>query len=157
MFYRGNNMDVPVSLIIAYVTPWAIGAMLHYVDTVLSFVCFSAFTVGILVAYAKPFVFFAETVRESIYFETNFRLSLKQMYDGDRKYRYEIEASRLSILPKTGFPLSNEPSLIGINPAALSENATSTTADQSHNLSIVQRTKDNGVLNNFSTGSVKYR
>ena len=87
---------MPVSIVVAFIIPWAVGSLVHYCDTVLSFVCFSSFTVGIFVSYVNPFIFFNETVKEASYFETNFRLSLKQMYDGDRLARKET-----SILPKT--------------------------------------------------------
>ena len=89
-------MDLPVRFLIAFVTQWLLASLIHYVDTVLSMVCFFAFTISIQVSYANPFVFFTETVREACHFETNFRLSLKQMYDGDRLSKKET-----SILPKT--------------------------------------------------------
>lgn len=89
-------MDLPVSFLVAFVTPWMLASLVHYVDTMLSMTCFFAFTVAIQVAFANPFVFFTETVKESCYFETNFRLSVKQMYDGDRQSKKET-----SILPKT--------------------------------------------------------
>ncbi len=97
-------MDLPVSFLIAFVTPWLLASLIHYVDTVLSMVCFFAFTIGIQVSFANPFVFFAETVREACYFETNFRLSLKQMYEGDRLSKKET-----SILPKT-YKIQDNPS-----------------------------------------------
>jgi len=89
-------MDLPVSFLVAFVTPWMLASLVHYVDTMLSMTCFFAFTIAIQVAFANPFVFFTETVKEACYFETNFRLSVKQMYDGDRKSIKET-----SVLPKT--------------------------------------------------------
>jgi hypothetical protein len=50
-----------------------------------------------LIAYAGPFMLYSACLTESNIFETNFRLSLKQMYDGDRLSKKET-----SILPKTG-------------------------------------------------------
>ena len=95
MFYRGN-MDLPVSFIVAFVIPWVLASLVHYVDTILSMVCFFSATGFIFVAYANSFVFFCESVKEASHFETNFRLSLKQMYDGDRLSKKET-----SILPKS--------------------------------------------------------
>lgn len=144
MFYRGN-MDLPVSFIVAFVTPWAIASLVHYVDTLLSLVCFFAFTVGIFVSYVNPFVFFMETVRESSYFETNFRLSLKQMYDGDRLSKKET-----SILPKTVKLLENA----GRSSLApdFSQNAHSTTANSQFLLQ--GRATDDAILANIP-GSIK--
>lgn len=89
-------MDMLVSFFAAFIAPWALASLIHYVDTTLSMVCFFGFTFAILVSFANPFVLFIETVHEAVYFETNFRLSIKQMYDGDRLSRKET-----SILPKT--------------------------------------------------------
>ena len=80
----------------AFLIPWVLSSLVHYIDTALAMVCFFAVTIGIFVAYVNPFIFFCETVKEASHFETNFRLSLKQMYDGDRLSKKET-----SILPKT--------------------------------------------------------
>ena len=76
MIYRGT-MDYPVSFIIAFLFPWVFASLIHSTETILSVVCFFAFTVAILAAYANPYIFFCETVKEATLFETNFRLSLK--------------------------------------------------------------------------------
>jgi len=134
MFYRGS-MDLPVSFIVAFLTPWTLASLVHYVHTLLSLTCFFAFTVGIFVAYVNPLVFFMETVREASHFETNFRLSLKQMYAGDRLSKKET-----SILPKTSKPLEMlseaEPSTYAGSTKATSHHRLSSTAgpDQMGNL-----------------------
>jgi len=46
--------------------------------------CIFAVIFGIPLTFANPFMLFLETVREASLYETNFRLSLKQLYDGDR-------------------------------------------------------------------------
>ena len=89
-------MDLTVSLICAFLLPWLVASLIHMFDTVTALVCFCAFTFSILVSYASPLIYFCDTVQESQLSETNFRLSLKQMYDGDRLSRKET-----SILPKT--------------------------------------------------------
>ena len=94
MFYRGS-VDLPVSFVLAFLLPWTLASLVHHANTILSLACFFAITVGIMVCYANPFVFLCETVAEACHFETNFRLSLKQMYDGDRLSKKET-----SILPK---------------------------------------------------------
>lgn len=76
IFYRGN-VDFPLSLFIAFVLPWALGSLVHTIGTVLTMACFYALTVGIMVSYAGPFVFYGEVIAEAQQFETNFRLSLK--------------------------------------------------------------------------------
>jgi len=76
MFYRGN-VDLPVSFIVAYVTPWVLASLVHYADTVMTMVCFFSVTGGLLVSYATSFLLYCETVQEASHFETNFRLSLK--------------------------------------------------------------------------------
>lgn len=76
MFYRGN-IDMPVSFIVAFLIPWVLASLVHYIDTVLSLVCFCSVICGIMVSYANPFIFFCETVKEASLYETNFRLSLK--------------------------------------------------------------------------------
>jgi len=117
-----------VSFFAAFIAPWALASLIHYVDTTLSMVCFFAFTFAILISFANPFILFLETVHEAVYFETNFRLSLKQMYDGDRLSRKET-----SILPKTGkqFEIGCEKSLISSHVPELSNNAYASTADYS--------------------------
>lgn len=90
------NTDLPVSMIFAFLLPWLVGALIHETLTVLSMACFSTFLVGMYVSYASSFIFFCETVTEAVRFETNFRLSLKQMYDGDRRSKKET-----SFIPKT--------------------------------------------------------
>ena len=85
-----------MSFIVAFVVPWMLASLVHYADTILSMVCFFSVSGGILVSFANSFVLYCETVKESSHFETNFRLSLKQMYDGDRKSKKET-----SILPST--------------------------------------------------------
>ena len=87
---------MPVSFMLAFLLPWTLASLVHHANTILSLACFFAMTVGILVCYANPFVFLCETVAEACHFETNFRLSLKQMYDGDRLSKKET-----SIIPKT--------------------------------------------------------
>ena len=87
---------MPISFMAAFLIPWVLSSLVHYVDTALAMVCFFAFTIGIFVAYVNPFIFFCETVKEASHFETNFRLSLKQMYDGDRLSKKET-----CIIPKT--------------------------------------------------------
>ena len=52
-------------------------------------------------------MYFCETVREACHFETNFRLSLKQMYDGDRLSKQET-----SVLPKTTASFNENQSVI---------------------------------------------
>ena len=94
LFYRGS-VDLPVSFILAFLLPWTVASLVHHANTILSFACFFAMTVSIMVCYANPFVFICETVAEACHFETNFRLSLKQMYDGDRLSKKET-----SFLPK---------------------------------------------------------
>ena len=61
-------MDMLVSFFAAFVSPWALASLIHYVDTTLSMVCFFSFTFGILVCYANPFILFLETVHEAVYF-----------------------------------------------------------------------------------------
>lgn len=119
-------MDMLVSFFAAFIAPWALASLIHYVDTTLSMVCFFAFTFAILVSFANPFVLFLETINEAVYFETNFRLSLKQMYDGDRLSRKET-----SILPKTIKQLESggEQSLYSSQLPATSFNAHASTAD----------------------------
>ena len=88
-------MELAVSLLVAFLLPWSIASLVHVVDTLDALVCFCAFTVCIAVCYAAPLIYFCDTVQEAQHSETNFRLSLKQMYDGDRLSRKET-----SILPK---------------------------------------------------------
>ena len=95
LFYRGS-VDLPVSFILAFLMPWSLASLVHHANTMLSLACFFAMTVSIMVCFANPFVFLCETVAEACHFETNFRLSLKQMYDGDRLSKKET-----SFLPKS--------------------------------------------------------
>lgn len=89
-------MDIPVSIILAFIFPWAVALLVHYPDTTLSLACCWAIFVGIPVAYVCPFVYFGFSVREAALYETNFRLSINQMYNGDRLSKKET-----SILPAT--------------------------------------------------------
>lgn len=89
-------MDTPVSIILAFIFPWALALLVHYPDMALSLACFFAVIVGIPVAYVSPFVYFGLSVREAALYETNFRLSINQMYNGDRLSKKET-----SILPAT--------------------------------------------------------
>ena len=84
-----------MSLLAAFITPWLVGALVHEYATMLSMACFCACTTSILVAYMSPFLFYCQTVDEASAFEANFRLSLQQMYSGDRLSRKET-----SVLPK---------------------------------------------------------
>lgn len=68
---------MPVSFIVAFLVPWVLASLVHYVDTVLSLACLCSIMVCLAVSYANPFVFFCETVKEASLYETNFRLSLK--------------------------------------------------------------------------------
>ena len=115
-----------VSFFASFIAPWSLASLVHYVDTTLSMVCFFAFTFAILISFANPFVLFLETVHEAVYFETNFRLSLKQMYDGDRLSKKET-----SILPKTARQLEKgcEQSLVSSQLPGTSLNAPVSTAD----------------------------
>lgn len=112
MFYRGNA-DLPVSFIVAFLIPWVLASLVHYVDTIMTIVCFFAVTGSILVSYAASFVIYSEVVHEAIYFETNFRLSLKQMYDGDRRkdtkeVRNDLRSASDKKLEDTILPIANE-------------------------------------------------
>ena len=88
-------MDTVVSFLAAFLLPWAFASLVHYVDITVAAVCFFSCIFVIPVSYANSFILFMETIAEAVYFETNFRLSLKQMYEGDRLSRKET-----SILPK---------------------------------------------------------
>lgn len=83
VFYRGF-IDLPSSLVIAFFTPWALAMFVQQFQTVLSLACVFAVIFGAPLTLASPFKLFIEVVREASLFETNFRLSLKQLYDGDR-------------------------------------------------------------------------
>lgn len=87
---------MPVSFLFAFFTPWLVAALVHELNTMLSMACFFAATTALMVAYVSPFLFYCQTVEEASAFEANFRLSLKQMYAGDRLSKKET-----SVLPKT--------------------------------------------------------
>ena len=83
MFYRGF-IDLPSSLVVSFFSPWALAMIVHQYHVVLSLTCAFAALVAIPLTLSNSFVLFMKTIKEAGLFETNFRLSLKQMYDGDR-------------------------------------------------------------------------
>ena len=89
-------MDVTVSFITAIFLPWTLGGLVHSYDILMVLVSLVCIILAILITYISPIFFYSKCIREASYFETNFRLSLKQMYDGDRLSKKET-----SILPKT--------------------------------------------------------
>ena len=137
-------MDLPVSFIVAFLIPWVLASLVHYFDTMLTMVCFFAFTGFIFVSYANSFILYCETVQEASHFETNFRLSLKQMYEGDRLSKKET-----SILPKTCKFLDVRSSINGSN-AGCGEYASTT--DRSSMLA--KTTLDDPIYANIP-GSIK--
>ena len=58
--------------------------IVHQYQVVLSLTCAFAALVAIPLTLSNSFVLFMKTVKEAGLYETNFRLSLKQRYDGDR-------------------------------------------------------------------------
>ena len=142
MFYRGN-MDLPVSFIVAFLLPWVLASLVHYTDTMLTMVCFFSFTGFIFVSFANSFILYCEQVQEASHFETNFRLSLKQMYEGDRLSKKET-----SILPKTCKFLD----VRSLNDSSAQDNEYASTTDFSSML--VKTTLDNPHYANIP-GSIK--
>ena len=89
VFYRGF-IDLPSSLVVAFFSPWALAMIVHQYQVVLSLTCAFAALIGIPLTFSNSFVLFMKTVKEAGLYETNFRLSLKQMYDGDRLSIYPL-------------------------------------------------------------------
>jgi len=89
-------MDAPVTLILAVILPWICAGLVNTYSTILSMISLLTLLIVIIITYISPIFFYATCMRQGRDFETNFRLSLKQMYDGDRLSRKET-----SILPKT--------------------------------------------------------
>ena len=85
-----------VSFIMAVLIPWVLGGLVYSYDTLLSIVSVVSIALTVLVTFVSPIFFYYQCVVEASHFEVNFRLSLKQMYDGDRLSKKET-----SILPKT--------------------------------------------------------
>lgn len=95
LYYRGS-LDAPVSAIAAVVLPWLCAGLINsYASIMVLIVLITPFLI-LPVTYMSPIFFYSTCIFEGAYFETNFRLSLKQMYDGDRLSKKET-----SILPKT--------------------------------------------------------
>ena len=83
VFYRGF-IDLPSSLVVAFFTPWAIAMIVHQYQVILSLACIFAALFAIPLTLTNSAILYLKTLLDAGLYETNFRLSLKQMYDGDR-------------------------------------------------------------------------
>ena len=68
----------------AFFTPWAIAMIVHQYQVILSLACIFAALFAIPLTLTNSAILYLQTLLDAGLYETNFRLSLKQMYDGDR-------------------------------------------------------------------------
>ena len=95
IFYRGS-CDAAVSVIVSSVLPWAFSSLVHRYDTVMTMTCLVGSTLAMFASYINTIWFYCSSVNEAQSYESNFQLSVKQMYAGDKLSRKET-----CILPKT--------------------------------------------------------
>lgn len=95
LFYRGS-CDAAVSVIVASVMPWAFSSLVHKYDTVMVITCLVGSTVAMFASYINTIWFYCSSISEACFYEANFKLSVKQMYAGDKLSKKET-----CILPKT--------------------------------------------------------
>ena len=95
IFYRGS-CDAAVSVLCSTVLPWAFGSFVHRYDTVMSMACLLGSTAAMFTSYINTIWFYCSEVTEACFYESNFKLSVKQMYAGDKLSKKET-----CILPKT--------------------------------------------------------
>ena len=58
--------------------------IVHHYQIILSLVCIFAALFSMPLTLTNSFILYLKTLLDAGLYETNFRLSLKQMYDGDR-------------------------------------------------------------------------
>ena len=95
IFYRGS-CDAAVSVIVSSVLPWAFSSLVHRYDTVMTMICLIGSTLAMFASYVNTIWFYCSSVSEASSYESNFQLSVKQMYAGDKLSKKET-----CILPKT--------------------------------------------------------
>jgi len=95
IFYRGS-CDAAVSVIFSAVLPWVFSSLVHHYDTVMTITCLLGSTFAMFASYVNTIWFYCSSVGEACFYESNFKLSVKQMYAGDKLSKKET-----CILPKT--------------------------------------------------------
>ena len=97
VLYSRNTCDLGVSVSLTTMLPWIIGALIHQYDTVFSSVCLIGSTLSMFVCHINAFWFYSCSLEEACKYESNFKLSVKQMYAGDKLSKKET-----FIIPKAG-------------------------------------------------------
>lgn len=95
LYYRGQ-FDAGLSVIISSVLPWAFSSLMHRYDTVMTTTCLLGSTLAMFASYINTIWFYCSSISEACFYESNFKLSVKQMYAGDKLSKKET-----CILPKT--------------------------------------------------------
>jgi hypothetical protein len=76
--------------------PWAFSSLIHRYDTVMTMTCLLGSTLAMFSSYINTIWFYCSSISEACFYEANFKLSVKQMYAGDKLSKKET-----CILPKT--------------------------------------------------------
>ena len=97
VLYCRSTCDTGMSISLTAIIPWTISAFVHQYDTVFSTVCLLGSTLSMFVCQISAFWFYSCSLEEASKFESNFKLSVKQMYAGDKLSKKET-----FIIPKTG-------------------------------------------------------
>ena len=84
-----STWDLGLSVSITAILPWTLSALVHRYDTVFSTVCLLGSTLSMFVCFVNPFMLYACSLDEASKYESNFKLSVKQMYAGDKLSKKE--------------------------------------------------------------------
>ena len=95
IYYRGTFTTM-ASLLVSTMLPWSVSIVAPRYDSVVILACFLGSTFAMVISFVNSIWFYCCTIQEAQQYESNFQLSVKQMYAGDKLSRKET-----SIIPKT--------------------------------------------------------
>ena len=96
VLYCRGTFTGSVSVLIAAMVPWTVSSVVHSYDTVFSIICLLGSTLTMYTHNINSYWLYSSTMDEACKFESNFQLSVKQMYAGDKLSKKET-----SRIPKT--------------------------------------------------------
>ena len=126
IYYRGTFTTM-ASLLVSTLLPWSVSIVAPRYDSVVILACFLGSTFAMVISFVNSIWFYCCTIQEAQQYESNFQLSVKQMYAGDKLSRKET-----SIIPKTH--LNDQKSEDVLNPSEMRQTYLST--EVSHNQTI---------------------